>query len=160
MVTVTQADIDSFQTDGVAIIRGLFADHLDTLRAGIARNMSEPGPYAAENLQSGEAGRFFDDYCNWMRIPAFEKVIRQSDAATVAAQLMGSRSAQFFHDHVLVKAYKHPATWDWAKDPSKRGEEMGWGSYQTIAQGKIWTVLTRHLDHFPGETETLFFFLQ
>ena len=95
--------VDAFQRDGAVLIKGLFADWIDDIAAGIEQNMSEPGPYAAENLQSGEAGRFFDDYCNWMRIPAFEKVIRQSDAASVAAQLMGSQSAQFFHDHVLVK---------------------------------------------------------
>ncbi|SFK81716.1 phytanoyl-CoA dioxygenase family protein [Shimia haliotis] len=103
MVTVTQHEIDSFQTDGVAIIRGLFADHLETLRAGVARNMAEPGPYASENKKSGETGRFFDDYCNWQRIPEFQDVITQSDAATVAAQLMQSQTVQMFHDHVLVK---------------------------------------------------------
>lgn len=103
MVTVTQADIDSFQRDGVAIIRGLFADHLDALRAGVARNMAEPGPYASENKKSGETGRFFDDYCNWQRIPEFQDVIANSPAATVAAQLMQSQTVQMFHDHVLVK---------------------------------------------------------
>ena len=47
---ITQADIDSYQRDGVVLIRGLFADWVDTLRAGVDRNMAEPGPYAAENL--------------------------------------------------------------------------------------------------------------
>src|SRR5690606_24819314 len=100
---VSQADIDTYRREGVVIIRGLFKDHVDTLRAGIARNMSEPGPYAAENLKPGEGGRFFDDYCNWPRIPEFEEVIRNSPAAAVAADLMGSDKVQMFHDHVLVK---------------------------------------------------------
>ena len=103
MAIITQQDIDTFQTDGVAIIRGLFADHLDALRAGIARNMETPGPYASENKKDGETGRFFDDYCNWQRIPEFREVIAQSDAAKVAAQLMQSQTVQMFHDHVLVK---------------------------------------------------------
>jgi len=60
----TQDQIDTFQRDGVVLIKGLFADHVETLRAGIERNMAEPGPYAAENLKAGEGGRFFDDYCN------------------------------------------------------------------------------------------------
>jgi ectoine hydroxylase-related dioxygenase (phytanoyl-CoA dioxygenase family) len=100
---VTQSDIDAYQRDGVVVIRGLFADRVETLRAGVARNMEKPGPYAAENLHAGEAGRFFDDYCNWQRIPEFEDVIRHSPAAEVAADLMQSRAAQLFHDHVLVK---------------------------------------------------------
>ena len=46
---LTQDDIDTYQRDGVVLIRGLFADHVETLRAGIAANMAAPGPYASEN---------------------------------------------------------------------------------------------------------------
>ena len=96
-------DAETFRRDGAVLVRGLFASHVQELRAGVERNMAEPGPHAAENLHDGEAGRFFDDYCNWSRIPEFERVIRGSEAAAVAAELMGSRSVQLFHDHVLVK---------------------------------------------------------
>ena len=100
---ITRNDIDTFQSDGVVHIKGLFADFVDVLARGIERNMLDPGPYAAENLHDGEQGRFFDDYCNWTRIPEFEDVIRRSPAAEVAADLMRSDSVQMFHDHVLVK---------------------------------------------------------
>ena len=100
---VTQEDIITFQRDGVVLIKGLFKDHVETIRTGIERNMTEPGPYAAENLNAGEGGRFFDDYCNWNRISEFEEVIRNSPAAEVAADLMKSDRVQVFHDHVLVK---------------------------------------------------------
>jgi ectoine hydroxylase-related dioxygenase (phytanoyl-CoA dioxygenase family) len=100
---VSQTEIDQFQRDGVTVIRGLFKDHVDTLRAGVERNMQAPGPYASENKKEGESGRFFDDYCNWQRIPEFEQVIRESPAAAVGAALMRSKTAQLFHDHVLVK---------------------------------------------------------
>jgi len=88
---LTQAHIDTYQRDGVVLIKGLFADWIEPLRDGVAENMAKPGTYAAENLQDGEAGRFFDDYCNWQRIKE------------VAADLMQSQSCQMFHDHVLVK---------------------------------------------------------
>jgi len=100
---INQDHIDSFQRDGVVLIKGLFADHVDTLRAGVEANMASPGPYGAENLKPGEGGRFFDDYCNWTRIAEFESVVRTSPAGAVAADLMQSRSVQMFHDHVLVK---------------------------------------------------------
>jgi ectoine hydroxylase-related dioxygenase (phytanoyl-CoA dioxygenase family) len=99
----TQDQIDAFQRDGVVLIKGLFADYVDVIRAGIARNMETPGPYAAENLHDHEAGRFFDDYCNWTRIPEFRDVVENSPAAEVGATLMRSKTAQMFHDHVLVK---------------------------------------------------------
>ena len=100
---LTPEQIEAYRRDGVVLVRGLFADHVDTIRAGIERNMAEPGPHAAENLKEGEGGRFFDDYCNWTRIPEFKAVIRESPAAAVAAELMGSDNVQMFHDHVLVK---------------------------------------------------------
>jgi ectoine hydroxylase-related dioxygenase (phytanoyl-CoA dioxygenase family) len=103
MVDITQDMITAYQRDGAVLIKGLWADWVEVLRAGIERNMADPSEFASENLKPGEAGRFFDDYCNWTRIPEFEQVIRQSEAADVAAQLMGSPYVQLFHDHVLVK---------------------------------------------------------
>ncbi|MDA7423646.1 phytanoyl-CoA dioxygenase family protein [Thalassococcus lentus] len=100
---LTQQHIDDYQRDGVVLVKGLFRDHVEQLRDGVARNMEAPGPYAAENLKEGEAGRFFDDYCNWERIPEFAEVIQNSPAADVAGDLMGSKRVQMFHDHVLVK---------------------------------------------------------
>lgn len=100
---LSQDHIDTYQRDGVVLVRGLFRDQLDLLRVGVQRNMADPGPYSAENLKEGEAGRFFDDYCNWTRIPEFEQAIIRSPAAAVAADLMGSKKVQMFHDHVLVK---------------------------------------------------------
>ena len=114
--SVTQQHIDDYARDGAVLIKGLFADHVDDIIAGIAMNMDSPGPYAAENLRPGEAGRFFDDYCNWQRIPAFEKVIWQSAVADVAADLMASQTVQLFHDHVLVKEPGTAKATPWHQD--------------------------------------------
>lgn len=108
--------IEAYQRDGAVLVKGLFADWIDEIAQGIEQNMAEPGPYAAENLQDGERGRFFDDYCNWTRIPDFEEVIRKSNAASVAAQLMSSGEAQFFHDHVLVKEPGTTKATPWHQD--------------------------------------------
>ena len=100
---VSDSEAEAFRRDGVVVVRGLFAARVEGLRAGIERNMAEPGPYAAENLHDGERGRFFDDYCNWNRIHEFEAAARDPFVAGVAARLMGSRRVQLFHEHVLVK---------------------------------------------------------
>lgn len=100
---VAQEDIETFQKDGVVCVRGLFAPHVEALRRGVAANMAAPGPYASENERAGETGRFFDDYCNWGRIPEFSDVIRDPQVIAAAAALMGSTRVQMFHDHVLVK---------------------------------------------------------
>ncbi|XDA97194.1 phytanoyl-CoA dioxygenase family protein [Sulfitobacter sp. LCG007] len=113
---ITEQHVSDYRRDGVVLVRGLFAGHVATLREGVERNMAEPGPYAAENLRAGEAGRFFDDYCNWQRIPQFERVLRGSPAAQVAAELMDSATAQLFHDHVLVKEPGTTKATPWHQD--------------------------------------------
>ncbi|NBE08535.1 phytanoyl-CoA dioxygenase family protein [Paragemmobacter ruber] len=100
---VTDEMVAAYQRDGVVLVKGLFADWVKVLRAGVERNMAEPSAQVMATLKPGEAGRFFDDYCNWTRIGEFEQVIRASGAAAAAARLMGSERVQLFHDHVLVK---------------------------------------------------------
>jgi ectoine hydroxylase-related dioxygenase (phytanoyl-CoA dioxygenase family) len=116
MVTVSDEMIEAYQSDGVVLIKGLWADWVEVIRDGISRNMAEPGPYASENLKPGQSGRFFDDYCNWERIPEFGRVIHESEAARVAAALMGSTRVQMFHDHVLVKEPGTTTPTPWHQD--------------------------------------------
>lgn len=61
---LTPADVAAFRRGGAVVVRDLFADHVEAIRAGIERNMAAPGPHVAKNLAAGEAGQFFDDYCN------------------------------------------------------------------------------------------------
>jgi ectoine hydroxylase-related dioxygenase (phytanoyl-CoA dioxygenase family) len=100
---VATDDIAAFQRDGVICLRGGFAEWLEPLARGVARNLREPGPMATDNLSGGETGRFFDDYCNWQRIPEYRDFVLNSPAAGLAARIMGSRTAQFFHEHLLIK---------------------------------------------------------
>lgn len=103
MPMITTAQIDDFQNDGAVLIKGLFADWVPQIGEAIAANMANPGPYAAENLQTGEAGRFFDDYCNWQNSDLLAQIMAHSPGPEAAAALMQSHKVQFFHDHVLVK---------------------------------------------------------
>ncbi len=111
---LTPDQISDFQRDGAIVVRGLMRDWVDVMAEGIDKNMADPGEYASENQVSD--GRFFDDYCNWTRIPAFEKIVRQSPAAQIAAEAMQSKTAQFFHDHVLVKEPRTPKPTPWHQD--------------------------------------------
>jgi ectoine hydroxylase-related dioxygenase (phytanoyl-CoA dioxygenase family) len=78
--------------------------------------MENPSEYASENAVSEGQGRFFDDYCNWTRIPEFERIVRESPASEIAAAAMMSQTAQFFHDHVLVKESGTPKPTPWHQD--------------------------------------------
>ncbi len=111
---ITQEQVNAYQLDGVVILRGVLSDWVNVIAKGIERNMRAPGPYASENAVS--QGRFFDDYCNWHRIPEFENVVRESPVAEIAAKAMVSRTAQFYHDHVLVKEPGTPKSTPWHQD--------------------------------------------
>ncbi len=147
---VTPQQITAFQRDGVILIKGLFAEYVETLRRGVARNMADPGPYAAENLGVGESGRFFDDYCNWTRIPEFEDTIRNSPAAEVAADLMQSRRVQIFHDHVLVKEPGTTKATPWHQDGpyyfvQGRQTVSFWSPLEPVREASLRCVAGSHL---------------
>jgi ectoine hydroxylase-related dioxygenase (phytanoyl-CoA dioxygenase family) len=99
---IGEREIEAYRRDGVLVLRRLFSeDWIERLRAGVEKNLAEPGKWAGEH---GEGrGKFFDDYCNWQRIPEFHAFVVESPAAEIAARVMRSPIAQFFHEHVLVK---------------------------------------------------------
>jgi ectoine hydroxylase-related dioxygenase (phytanoyl-CoA dioxygenase family) len=105
--------VECFHRDGAVCMRGIFSDWVDLIAAGIERNMRHPGPLAANSVLPGQDGSFFDDYCNWQRIPEFSRMVHESPAAEMAARIMRSDTAQFFHDHVLVKepGTQKPTPW-------------------------------------------------
>ena len=106
--------IADYQRDGAVCLRGVFAPWVDTIAAGIACNMADRSASSVD-IANGQ-GSFFDDYCNWQRIPEFEDVVRHSPAADIAAQVMQSETAQFFHDHVLVKEPGTAKATPWHQD--------------------------------------------
>lgn len=102
--TLSDAAVDAFQEQGAALMRGAFAPAwLDVLAEGVRRNEEEPGPYAENSAAQIGAGRFFNDYCNWRRIPEYRDFVLHSPAAALAARAMRSEAAQFFHEHLLIK---------------------------------------------------------
>ncbi|GAB3629694.1 phytanoyl-CoA dioxygenase [Pandoraea terrae] len=95
--------VEQFDREGVVVLRGVFADWIEPLREGVAALMADPSPLERTYHPADGSAPFFQDLCNWQRIPAFREFVFGSPAAALAAQLMRSRVARFFHDHVLVK---------------------------------------------------------
>lgn len=114
--SIDNACCDAYAELGAVCLRGVFADWVEVLREGVERNLAEPGPYFAENVANGDTGRFWDDYCNWERIPEFRRFVTESGAAKLAANIMRSDNAQFFHDHVLVKEPDTTKPTPWHQD--------------------------------------------
>lgn len=114
MSTVSSELIEAFRHDGAVCVRGAFSpDEVALVERGIDRNLAEPSPRALVASRPDDPGRFFEDFCNWDRIPEYEEFVRISPAAEIAGRLMGSRHVRLFHDHVLVKepSTRQPTPW-------------------------------------------------
>ena len=106
--------IHDYQRDGAVVIRGaLDASELAQLERGIEANLAAPGPLAAVASAADDPGRFFEDFCNWQRIPEYEHIMRHSALPSISAQLMQSRRVRLYHDHLLVKeaGTRQPTPW-------------------------------------------------
>ncbi len=115
-MSVSAADIECFQADGAVVLRGVFRDWVEPLRAGVQQLSTNPSALERSYQPADGSAAFFQDFCNWQRIAEFRAFALDSPAAAIAARLMRSRSARFFHDHVLVKQAGTSAVTPWHQD--------------------------------------------
>ncbi|MEY3030335.1 MAG: hypothetical protein RL058_698 [Actinomycetota bacterium] len=103
-VTVTEETIEDFRRDGATVLRGAVSEeHLTLLAAGVERNRQSPSPNAHWYTDPSSAVGFWSDYVTWRSVPEYEQIVRAGSLAAAAAALMASRTARFFHEHVLIK---------------------------------------------------------
>lgn len=114
------ADIASYDRDGAVCLRGVFDMRwIDLLRAGVERNLREPGRYAKRYTPEGQPGMFFGDYCNWDRIPEYHAFFHESPAKEAAGELMRSSKVNLFHakTHENIEArFEQPPDVDALRD--------------------------------------------
>ena len=100
---LTTKQVNSYKQNGALVVRDIFKPWINVLREGFEKVLKNPGPHARENINKNENGRFFEDYCNWHRIPEFLRFVKESPAAQIVAEATNSKSIQVFHDHIFVK---------------------------------------------------------
>ena len=100
---LTAKQVNSYKQNGALVVRDIFKPWINVLREGFEKVLKNPGPHARENINKNENGRFFEDYCNWHRIPEFLRFVKESPAAQIVAEATNSKSIQVFHDHIFVK---------------------------------------------------------
>ena len=105
-----------FENDGVVCLRGLFTDWIPTLKKGVARHLENPSASALTHKYDGHDGVFVEDFCCWDRIPEYTDFVRNSPLGEIAAKLMRSKTAQFFHDHLLHKEASSGVPTPWHQD--------------------------------------------
>ncbi len=108
--------VQTYQQDGVVVLRGIFRDWIDPLAQGIAEVRAQPSPFERTVRPKDGTANFFQDYCNWARIATFRSFVFDSPAGEAAARLMDSDHSRFFHEHVLVKDPGNSTVTPWHHD--------------------------------------------
>ena len=115
--TLPQEQIEAFARDGATLIRGLLTGaELELLRQGIDANLARPSPRAKVASSGSDPGSFIEDFCNWQENEAYRRFIFGSALGEVGAQLMKSRAARLYHDHMLTKEPGTRARTPWHQD--------------------------------------------
>lgn len=113
---LTQAQIDTFQTAGVVLLKGAFAGWVDGAREAIEQNIANPS-WRERTYRPDDGGApFFQDYVVWNRFDGYRALVKSSPMPELAARLMQSNTARIFHDHILVKEPGNSVVTPWHQD--------------------------------------------
>jgi len=103
-VPIDDATVEAFARDGAVVVRGLATpEEVALIERGVERVLAHPSERFLVASPADDTGRFVEDFCRWQDVPEYERFIRTSRAAEVAAALMRSATVRLFHDHTLVK---------------------------------------------------------
>ena len=116
-VNVSKTIVDNFQSDGVVVLRDLFSPWVEGVCESIEENNRNPS-WSERTYRSevGSCSEFFQDYCVWSNFSGYRELVTSSPMARIAAQLMRSKTARIFHDHVLVKEPGNAVVTPWHHD--------------------------------------------
>jgi ectoine hydroxylase-related dioxygenase (phytanoyl-CoA dioxygenase family) len=96
--------VEALQRDGAAVLRQVLPPFwLDLLRAGVEHNRAHPSEWSHWYTNPDDSVGFWSDYVTWRDVAQYRQVVLESGLGQIAARLMQSQTARFFHEHVLVK---------------------------------------------------------
>jgi len=113
----TKDQVDTFDREGVVFLRQAFEPKwIELLRKGLERNQANLGPRSRVYDRTSDGKTFLYDSDNWWRIPEYEKFVRESACAEIAAQLMQSKKASLFFDAIFVRSEGQQFLTPWHQD--------------------------------------------
>ncbi len=113
---IASNDIKNFNNDGVIVLRGIFKDWIEVLKRGAEFHINNPSDSALIHRHDSYQGHFMEDFCNWQRIAEYKDFVLNSPLGSFAADLTGSKSIQFFHDHFFYKEASSGVATPWHQD--------------------------------------------
>ena len=76
---INEKQIEFFSKNGAIFLKGYFTDWIEVLKSGIEKLIDNPSPRERSYKPKDGTAPFFQDLCNWQRIPEFERFIFNSN---------------------------------------------------------------------------------
>lgn len=114
---LTEEEIQRYREDGVVFVKNAVDPvWVERLLAFGQRQMAQPSQLANDGQPGAKQGRLFTDRYLWRTHDEVYQFIKSSGCARLAAQAMGSQTARFYFDHLLVKTVHTNTPTPWHQD--------------------------------------------
>lgn len=117
VIAVSDEQQQTFVRDGVVKIpKAVDPDRTTAVLALADEQLQRPGDWISDTNPGERTNRLFTTRYLWRDEPTVADFIQTSGVAKLAATLMGSSSARFYFDHLLVKEPATEAPTPWHQD--------------------------------------------
>ena len=107
----------SFRTNGVVKVSGAVdPSWIPELLTVADVQLTKPSKWVNDLNAGASENRLFTDRYLWRHNDVIHRFVHDSGCARLAAQAMGSNSARFYFDHLLIKKVNTPTITPWHQD--------------------------------------------
>jgi ectoine hydroxylase-related dioxygenase (phytanoyl-CoA dioxygenase family) len=128
---------DRFRNDGVVFLKSALDEaDLRMAREAYDWSLAHPSPSASDFSQNYSA-KFYQDLCNPHALPAYRRLLEDSRAADIVADLWDARDVWFMYEQVFLKEGGESRRTPWHQDSSYlpvEGEKIAvmWISFDPV----------------------------
>ena len=114
---LSEEEVVSFRTSGVVKVpEAVDPSWIPELLTVADGQLTEPSKWVNDVNPAASENRLFTDRYLWRHNDVIHRFVHDSGCARLAAQAMGSNSARFYFDHLLIKKVNTPTITPWHQD--------------------------------------------
>jgi len=114
---LSKEEVVSFRTNGVVKVSGAIdPSWIPELLTVADVQLTKPSKWVNDVNAGASENRLFTDRYLWRHNDVIHRFVHDSGCARLAAQAMGSNSARFYFDHLLIKKVNTPTITPWHQD--------------------------------------------
>jgi len=114
---LSKEEVASFRTNGVVKVSGAIdPSWISELLTVADVQLTKPSKWVNDVNAGASENRLFTDRYLWRHNDVIHRFVHDSGCARLAAQAMGSNSARFYFDHLLIKKVNTPTITPWHQD--------------------------------------------